>query len=137
MRSIGETIAARAGALREIGEPAFDPRGVRVAGNDPRDPRAEGAGDPGGRELAFRREQRRAGLVALADHARPRAVGKRVERVLDLGLDQGALLLDHDDLFEPAGEGAQALGFERPGHRRLVEAQADLAGERAIGRAHV
>ncbi len=67
-------------------------------------------------------------VVELADHARrAHAVFPVVELFLDLVLDQLALLLHHQDLFQPLGEAARALRLERPGHRHLVHAQADVA----------
>ena len=40
-----------------------------------------------------------------------------------------ALLLDHQDLFQPLGELADAVGLERPGHADLHHPQADLGRE--------
>ena len=56
------------------------------------------------RELAVRRQQPLAALVALADDRRPRARLPVVELLLELALDDAALLLDDDDLLEPVGE---------------------------------
>ena len=66
-------------------------------------------------------------LVVLADHARRRASAPVVELLLQLVLDELALLLDHEDLLQSVRERAHALGLERPGHRDLEEADADLA----------
>ena len=44
-----------------------------------------------------------------------------VEQLLELALDQRALLLDHDDLLEAGGEGAHGLGLERPDEAELQD----------------
>ena len=82
------------------------------------------------RERAVRGEQRRAALVALAHDLR--RVRPAVQQLLELGLDQGALLLDHDDLLEAGGERAHALGLERPDQAELEHAQAKPGGELAV-----
>ncbi len=69
-------------------------------------------------------------LVLLADHAGP--LGCRVEQLLDLPLDQRALLLDHHDEVEPLDRTLQHLRLERPGHGRLVDAQAERPGTRIV-----
>ena len=50
-----------------------------------------------------------------------RARRQVVERVANLRLDEAALFLHHQDRTLAAGEFAQALGFQRPGHGDLVE----------------
>src|SRR5678816_4119145 len=68
-----------------------------------------------------------AAVVELADDARGAyAFLPVVELFLDLILDELALLLDHQDLFQPLGEAARALRLERPGHGDLVDADADV-----------
>src|SRR5262249_16244633 len=42
-------------------------------------------------------------------------------------LDERTLLLDDEDVFEPARELADADGFQRPRHADLVDAHADVA----------
>ena len=64
-------------------------------------------------------EQRPAVLVALAHDAR--RVRGRVQHVLELRLDQRALLLDDDDGVEPLGEAPRPLRLQREGHRHLVQ----------------
>ena len=54
--------------------------------------------------------------------------GQVVEDVADLGFDERAFFLDHQDLVEAGGEIAQALGLERPGHGDLVERKAEFLG---------
>src|SRR5207237_3457662 len=74
-----------------------------------------------------------AAVVELADHARgAHAFLPVVELSLDLVLDQLALFLDHEDLFQAVGETPRALRLERPGHRDLVDAKADLAREALV-----
>ena len=50
--------------------------------------------------------------------------GQVVEQVLDLVLDEAALLLHDEDLVEPAGEALDAVRLQRPTHADLVEGQA-------------
>jgi len=71
-------------------------------------------------------------FVELADHARPNVLAPVVELFLELVFDELAFLLDDEDLFEPFGETAHPFGFERPDHADLVDAQADLRGERLV-----
>ena len=92
-----------------------------------------------GRMLVMRRQQpaaRRlaaaaapfAAVVELADHARrAHAFLPVVELFLDLVLDELALFLDHQNLFQAVGEAPRALRLERPGHGDLVDAQADVS----------
>ena len=63
---------------------------------------ADGDGDVVGIERALHREEPAALLVLLADA--DRLVGGAVELLAQLHLDEGALLLDHDDLVEAARE---------------------------------
>ena len=49
-------------------------------------------------------------------------LGSAVQGVLDEPLERRVLLLDDDDLVEPAGEAAHQLGIERHGHAQLEEA---------------
>src|SRR5690606_37541937 len=90
---------------------------------------ADHAGDGGRGQLPGGRQDPLAGLVVLAYDARAAApVGRPVvELFLHLPLDEGALLLHHDDVFQPAGEGGDALWFQRPAHADLVHADADVA----------
>jgi len=68
-------------------------------------------------------------VVELADYARrAHAFLPGVELFLDLVLDQLALLLDHQDLFQPLGEAPRALRLERPGHGDLVDADPEVLG---------
>src|SRR5262249_49665467 len=57
-----------------------------------------------GRELAVRRQQPLAALVAFADDQRARPRLPVVQLLLELILDEPALLLDDDDLLEPVRE---------------------------------
>ena len=64
--------------------------------------------------------------IALAEHLR---ADRRVEELLlELGLDQRALLLDDEHEVEPLAEAPQASRLERPGHGDLVEADAEPVG---------
>ena len=96
-------------------------------------PLRDDPGDHGRRELARRGQQPAAVrqlplalLVVLADHARADVLAPVVELLLQLVLDELALLLDDQDLLEPFGELAHAFGVERPGHADLEDPQADL-----------
>jgi hypothetical protein len=83
--------------------------------------------EPGARRLAAPAAPL-AAVVELADHARrATAFLPVVELFLDLVLDQLALLLDHQDLFQALGEALGALRLERPRHGDLIDAQADVA----------
>ena len=55
-------------------------------------------------------------------------IGHAVENFPHLSLDQGTLFLDNDHHIEPAGKGAQALRFQRPGAADFVNRQSDLGG---------
>ena len=91
------------------------------------------ARDPVGIELAVHRNERLPGGPELAVHHRP--IRQRVKRLLDLGLDERTLLLDHDHGVQPGGEGAQrrAIGrihhaesqnpYSKPIQRRRVQPQ--------------
>ena len=102
---------------------------------------AELDGDVAGVERVLGREQPLLVLVLLAEHARP--VGEVVELLLDLGLDQRALLLHHQDQVEPLRELQEPLRLQRPGHADLVDAQAEPVGRHLVdaelvhGGAHV
>jgi hypothetical protein len=67
-------------------------------------------------------------LGELADHARAHVLAPVVELLLELVLDDLALLLDHQDLFEAGGELADRVGLERPGHGHLEQTQTDPRG---------
>src|SRR5205814_1146140 len=96
------------------------------------------------RMLVVRRQQPGAGrlaaaaaplaaVVELADHARrAHAFLPVVELFLELVLDELALFLDHQDLFEPVGEAPRGLRLERPRHADLVDAQADVARDALV-----
>ncbi len=73
------------------------------------------------RQLHQRRQQLRAGGRGLAADLRPLIGRQIVQRVADLRLDEAALLLHHQQRALAAGELAQALDLQRPGHRDLVE----------------
>ena len=106
----------------ELGDARLDV----VAGAVADQPLADLDGDVAGIERVLGREQPLLVLVLLAEHAR--AVGQIVELLLDLRLDQRALLLDDQDQIEAFGELQHALRLERPGHGDLVESQAQLVG---------
>ena len=93
-------------------------------------------GDHGRRELGGRgqepaalRQRPFALLVELADHPRADGLAPVVELLLELVLEVLALLLDDQDLLQPLGEVAGAVGLERPGHADLHHPQADLGRE--------
>ena len=82
-------------------------------------------------QLAGRRQQPLAALVALADDQRPLLRLPVVQLLLQLILDDAALLLDDEDFLEPVGEFADRFRLERPAHADLEDLDADLA--RALG----
>ena len=52
-----------------------------------------------------------------------------IQRVADLQFDEAALFFDDQDEPFAAGEIAQALGFQRPGHADLVNRELRMAVE--------
>src|SRR5256885_4516713 len=81
-----------------------------------------GAGRPAAAPAPFN------AVVELADDTRyAHAFLPVVELFLDLVLDDLALLLHHQYLFQAFGKAARALRLERPGKRDLVDPQADVA----------
>jgi len=66
-------------------------------------------------------------LVELADHARHALAGADPAKqlLLELVLDELALFLDHQDLFQPLGKAADRLRLQRPDHAALEQAQPD------------
>src|SRR5438105_4130763 len=108
----------------EKGEPFGNPRRRVKAGN------ALGydSGDLSWCQLTVRRQYPVVVFVELADDAGANVFTPIVELLLELILDYGAFLLDDEDFLEPLGKMPDALAFERPGHRNLVQAKADLRG---------
>src|SRR5690606_23611924 len=96
------------------------------------EPRRDHLGDVRGAELAGRGLDPDAVLVELADDPRPHVLAPVVELLLQLVLDDGALLLDDEDLLEPLGEAADAVALQGPGHADLVETDPDLRGVRLV-----
>ena len=79
-------------------------------------------GDVIGVERALDREQPRAVLVLLADA--DRLIGRAIELLAQLRLDQRTLFLDDDDEIEPTREIAQALAARAARDRRSCRAAA-------------
>ena len=71
-------------------------------------------------------------LVELADDARANILAPVVELFLQLVFDQLPLFLNHQNFFQPVGELAHALRFQRPDHAHLVQADADLGRQRIV-----
>ena len=92
----------------------------------------EHARDQRWRQLAVRRQQPLAALVLLADDHRPPLRLPVVELLLELALDDAALLFDDHDLLEALGELPDRLGLERPAHADLEELDTDLGGARGV-----
>ena len=111
---------------RDAGEIVVHPVHVRAG----RQAVGDGQRHFGHRQRAQRREQRMAVLVDLADHLRLGVGGQVVERRAGLTLQQRALVLHHHQRLQPAGEGAQAGGLQRPGHADLVDGDAQVGGFR-------
>src|SRR6202040_3277772 len=130
----GHDIAAQLPFLRlEKGEPFGNPRRSVKAGN----PLGDDAGDLSRCQLAVRRQYPAAVFVELADDAGADVFTPVVELLLELVLDNGAFFLDDKDFLEPLGKLPDALAFQRPGHRNLVEAEADLRRMRVVNPAIV
>ena len=107
----------RLGALAEL-QP-LELRREGLVAVEPEDALGDRRGDLVAGERAVGGEQRPLLLVALADD--PRRAGHPVEQLLELALDQRALLLDHDDLLEAGGEGAHGRRLERPDQAELQD----------------
>src|SRR3972149_2921889 len=97
-------------------------------------PGRDDLGDPVGVELAVDGDEDAALGVALADDARP--LGLVVQDVADEELHQPTLLLDHEQLFEPAGELPDDAGLHREQHPDLEQADA-VPLERGIVQAEI
>ena len=95
----------------------------RAAMAKPAQPRDDGRRHHGRRQLAFAGQQRRAALVALADHRRPLRRIDIIENAQELVLDKAALLLDDQHILQTFGERPRAGFLQRPGQRDLVDAQ--------------
>ena len=120
-----------------------DALGVRRMQFEARDPLRDHARDHRRRELGVRWQQPvavradpLAFFVELADDARAHVVAPVVELFLELVFDDLPLLLDDQDLGQPLGEVAHPFGLQRPGHRDLEHADADL-GRVGLGDAQV
>ena len=69
-------------------------------------------------------------FVEFADDARAHVIAPVVQLFLQLVFEQLALFLDDEDFLQPFGEVAHAFRLERPDHADLVQANADLRGQR-------
>ena len=114
-----------------LGVEEFEPGGDAFACVEMGDSGCQRPGDLLGAELATFRQQHRPSLVPAADHPRPASLGQVVERVAHPALQEAALLLDDQDLFQAVGEVAHRLGIEGEGHADLQERDAD------VGRGHL
>ncbi len=99
----------------------------RLAGEEARQAPRDHQRDHRRRQLVGARQDPVALLVVLADHRGTYVVVPVEHVLLHLRLDEGALLLDDDDVFQAAREVADADRLQRPGHADLVHADADLA----------
>src|SRR6516162_10410642 len=84
--------------------------------------------DLGGCQLTVRRQDPVTVLVEFPDDARPHVFAPIIELLFELVLDDCALFFHDEYLFESLGEVPNALALERPGHRHLVEAHANVGG---------
>ena len=117
---------AISGDAPELGQARLQ-RLVTAARNQPL---AEGEGDLHGLQRALGRKERALALVLLADDGG--RIGPAIELLLDLGLDEGALLLHHHDEIEPLGEALDAFGLQGPDQADLVESEAKRIGPRLV-----
>src|SRR6202035_4604306 len=92
--------------------------------------RHDGARHHGGRQLAGAWQEHRAGLVGLADDARPARRLDIIEELYQLVLDEAALLFDDEHVFNALREGQRALRLQRPRQRDFVDADAEFGGAR-------
>ena len=89
----------------------------------PQKPCRNGARHAGDRQPRRQMQEGAVGLIEFADDAGAH-IGAPVEQLLlDLVLDDLTPFLDDQHLFQPAGKGADAFGFQRPGHPHLVKPQ--------------
>ena len=88
------------------------------AGNSPSGPRW--------RHFLHRGEKPFAMLVKLAHHPRPDSGAQVVELLLELALDDAALLFDNEHLFEPRRKPANAIRFQGPTHADPEQSDAKL-----------
>ncbi len=87
----------------------------------------------GGRKLpVVHRQLPLALVIVLADDAWAHIFAPVVELFLQLVLDELPFLLDDENFIQPFREVPHALGIERPRHRDLVQANADLGGCRGV-----
>ena len=84
----------------------------------------------GRRQLTDLGHERGAVRIALAEQTWPHR--EVVEQGGELLLDQWPLLLDDQNLLQPRRKASRALGLERPGHRDLVERQAEFRCEARV-----
>src|SRR3546814_15934020 len=103
-----------------------------LAGVEAGDAPGDGAGDARGGQLADRRQHPLALFVELADHARAGVGAPVVELLLHLVLDDRALLLDDQDLFQALGKAPDALALPRPGHADLVRSEERRVGKECV-----
>ena len=104
-------------------------RNLRIVGIG-EDAAADDDGDLVGVERAPGRQQHAVLLVLLADDHR--RVGAAVELLLELRLDQRALLLHDEDRLQPVGEAVHALRLKRPRRGDLVEAEPEIGGAHLV-----
>ena len=135
-RAVVRAAAAEEGLALGVGT-ALPREGLQA--QQPREPLAEAGvvlaqrrqarhqrlGDARRPQLAGRRQQRRALLVALADQPRALRRRQRVQDARELLLDEGALLLDDQHLLQPARELQRAFALERPGQADLPDPDAE------------
>ena len=81
-------------------------------------------------ERALHREEPLTALVPLADA--DGLIGRAVELLAQLHLDERALLLDHDDHLEAGRERHQLFLAERPGAADLEEPDAEIVGAHLV-----
>ena len=122
----------------EIGDPHLDALLDRMSGKVFRNAGSDGTRDL--RRIQFigsrqqpvamsllRRAAPLAGVVELADHARPHIIAPVIQFFLELIFQNLALLFHHQNFFQPLRKVAHAFRFQRPGHADLVEPDTDIA----------
>ena len=110
-----------------LGHERGDATGELQFGKHRIEPPRQHVGQHPRRQFAGPGDQPRAGFVMLADHPLRLRPGIVVEVLLELALDDAALLLDHQDLALALHELHRVVQRQRPHHADLVDVDAEAS----------